>query len=129
MLQRARRLEARAIRETVDAALVRLREDPGDATARQEILALRAKAAPTLRQRLADVLAAEPLDLEAERRLHDLLKAVEPSWPGFAPEASIEEKARRGLTITTRALADFGFAYVASCASPVRVSSIVRATA
>ncbi len=79
-------------RRIVRDGLVILRERPDDETARQSIVALGAAAIPELRSALWNVLNAEPLDREAERRIHDLLKQLQPTWPGFASDAPLELK-------------------------------------
>ena len=92
LAQRARDLYSQTVAERVAAALVTLRENPDDQAARRSILDLGSAASPTLLAALRDVLAAEPHDAEAERRLHDLLKAIAPDWPGFPADAPIEDK-------------------------------------
>jgi len=94
LLRRALQLEQEALRTRIDAALARLRDNPQDSVARQQIIALGPRAVPILRGRLLEVLSADPPDPQAERRLHDLLKAVVPGWPGFAPDAPLEQKRR-----------------------------------
>lgn len=92
LLGDARKQQQAAIAEQVAAALVKLREKPDDATARKQIIDLGTAAVPALHEALRTVLSTEPLDTEAEQRLIDLLKVINPKWPGFPPEASVKQK-------------------------------------
>ena len=92
--QHATDLLAAAAREEVNAALVAMRADPQDAAARDRIMSLGKGAIPALRAALEATLDSKPLDVEAERRIHDLLKQLMPAWPGFAADAPLEEKRR-----------------------------------
>jgi HEAT repeat protein len=89
---RIRGLQQTYHRRAVDEALVRLREQPDDALARQIIVDLGTDALPGLVVALRAVLFSDPLDVEAERRIHDLLKQVKPEWPGFSTDADLEQK-------------------------------------
>lgn len=92
MLQRARQVRVEADAVLVKAALQRLRNEPDDEQARQTVLELGLRATPTVRDALREALQAEQPDTEQIQRLHDLLKALVPGWPGFAPDAAVQEK-------------------------------------
>ncbi len=92
MLQRARQVRIDADATLVKAALQTLREKPGDEEARRAIFNLGPRAAPAVRDVLREALQAEPGDAERIRQLHDLLETLVPQWPGFAPDAPLEEK-------------------------------------
>jgi HEAT repeat protein len=92
MLQQARQVRAEADAASVNAALRTLREHPDDEQARQTILGLGPRAAPVVRDALRAALQAEPPDPNQVQQLHDLLKALVPEWPGFAPDATLDEK-------------------------------------
>ncbi|RMF83866.1 MAG: hypothetical protein D6744_03985, partial [Planctomycetota bacterium] len=101
LAQHAAELHRRAVAEDVNAALVELRADPQNAAARERIVAHGREAAPALRAALESTLSAEPVDAEAERRIHDLLKQVLPDWPGFAADAPLETKRQALAAIPT----------------------------
>jgi len=89
--------QARRIREQVDKPLViewlrLLRENPENQPARQSIEQLGLRAAPAVRETLRAVLNTEQPDAAWIQLLHDLLKSIQPEWPGFTPEAPLEEK-------------------------------------
>jgi hypothetical protein len=91
-LQRARQVREAADTARVNAALEKLRATPDDAQTRQTIVELGPRAIPTLRSALRATLSAEQPDPAAERRLHDLLKAIVPAWSGFAPDTAPPDK-------------------------------------
>lgn len=92
MLERAREVQAAADAALVGAALDELCEKPDDEQARQTILNLGSRAAPTVRDALREALHAEQPDANQIQRLYDLLETLVPDWPGFASDAAREEK-------------------------------------
>jgi HEAT repeat protein len=92
MLQHAREVQSAADAALVSAALQELREKPDDEQAQERILNLGSRAAPTLRDALRQALQAEQPDTNQVQQLYDLLKTLVPDWPGFAPDATTEEK-------------------------------------
>jgi hypothetical protein len=92
LLGRARQAQAQADAAQVAAALARLRAGADDEAARQSIIELGPRAAPALRKSLYQLLTSEGRDPETERRLHDLLRQVDPQWAGFPAEATQKEK-------------------------------------
>lgn len=92
MLANARELRIRFDREDVDAALLKLRANPTDEAAKASIVALGERALPALDVALRALLAAKSPNAEAERLIHDLLRAIKPDWPGFAPDAVAGDK-------------------------------------
>jgi len=92
MLQRARQVQLEADAALVRTALQRLRENPADEQARQMILELGPRATPAVCDALCEALQAGQPDANQVQQLHDLLKALMPQWPGFAPDAAVEEK-------------------------------------
>jgi HEAT repeat protein len=101
-LQRARHVQAEADAAIIESALQRLREVPDDEPARRAVLALGARAVPILRDALHSALQAEQPDAPRVRQLHDLLKALLPDWPGFAPDAALEQKLKALQAIDTQ---------------------------
>ena len=92
MFQRARQVRAEADAASINEALRRLREHPDDEQARQIVLGLGPRATPVVRDVLRAALQAEQPDPNHVQQLHDLLKTLVPDWPGFAPDAPLDEK-------------------------------------
>jgi HEAT repeat protein len=91
-LQRARRAQAEADATLVNDALQKLRANPDDAPARRAVLELGPRAVPPVRDALRSALQSEQPEPDHVQQLHDLLKALLPDWPGFAPDAPVEQK-------------------------------------
>ncbi|MEP0847761.1 MAG: HEAT repeat domain-containing protein [Phycisphaerae bacterium] len=91
---RAAALRARAEqdREGVQLAIRRLAENPEDAEAAAQILALGKRAAPTVRDALAELLARSDPDPQQEARLIGLLKQLVPTWPAYQSSDALEQK-------------------------------------
>lgn len=79
---------ARAARAALDA----LRKKPDAPSALADLKRLGARAAPTILAALREAVSIEPPNASLEKQLSDLLTTVLPAWPGFAAEASREEK-------------------------------------
>lgn len=90
--RRARDLRAEMDDETIAAAVLALRANPADESARAAIAHLGPRAARGLRTALQSAISADPAAPAVERVLYDLLRAAVPDWPGFAPDASIADK-------------------------------------
>ena len=92
MLEHARQVRSAADTALVQAALQKLSENPADEQARQSIINLGTRAIPAVRGTLQAALQAQAPNAEAIQKLHDLLKVLAPAWPGFAPDAPLEDK-------------------------------------
>ncbi|MBU0618239.1 MAG: HEAT repeat domain-containing protein [Planctomycetes bacterium] len=92
ILQRARQVRAEADTAVVSDALQKLHDNPDDEQALRTVLELGSRATPVVRDALRAALQVEPPDANHVQQLHDLLKALVPDWPGFAPDATSEEK-------------------------------------
>lgn len=79
---------SRAARTALDA----LRKTPNDAPALAELKRLGQRAAPTILAALREAISGDPADASVEKQLSDLLSMVLPAWPGFATEATRDEK-------------------------------------
>ncbi len=89
---RARQVRAAADVEKVNAALEALRQKPDDQPARETITKLGARAVPALRARLRAALQSEQPNPDSIQQMHDLLRALLPTWPGFPADAGPAEK-------------------------------------
>lgn len=88
----ALRTRAEEDRAGVQLAIRRLADDPEDAEAAAQILALGKRAAPIVRDALAELLARSDPDPQQEAQLIGLLKQLVPTWPAYDPGAALEQK-------------------------------------
>jgi HEAT repeat protein len=78
----------------ITAALDAFLANPDDSAARERLLAGGEPAVTAVRERLAVVLGAEEAQLGVEAALTDLLRELQPDWPGFVAESSREARRR-----------------------------------